>query len=92
MIEIAQHTAGCGTVNIEVIPRAAVAGWNHKRLIVHDEADVADKTFVQNLVGGCAVVNAALWLANDTGTGSWAMRLGHSGSWLMKNQQFSRMI
>jgi methionyl aminopeptidase len=54
-----QHPAGGSAVNVESVSSAAVAGRNHIRLAIDNEADVANHGFVQDFVNNIAVVVAA---------------------------------
>jgi hypothetical protein len=58
-------------VNVEDIYAAAIRSWDHKRLIVDDEADVTEKALVEDAVDGVAVIDSALVLAHNAGTRGW---------------------
>src|ERR1700674_2222154 len=64
LIEVAQHAAGGRTVDVKHVPVASERSWDHERLSVNQEADVAEESFVEDLVDGVALVNRALRFAH----------------------------
>ena len=60
MVEIAQHTAGNGAVNVEniFVFVASVGCGDDVGLPVDGEAYVAEESFVENLVDGFAVIDS----------------------------------
>src|SRR5439155_20690431 len=76
-VKIAQHAAGSGAVNVQVVSGAAIAGGDDEGLVVDDETDVADETFVEDLVRDGAIVNAAMWFTSDAGARSRSVGFGH---------------
>src|SRR5437016_7834101 len=59
--QAAQHAAGLRAMNEQFIANARVTCGNHERLAVNCEANVADETFIENLIDYLTVVAAALW-------------------------------
>ena len=57
--QCAQHAARLGAVNVKLVTDAPVASRNDDRLIVNNETNVANKTFVENPVNEIAVVEAS---------------------------------
>jgi hypothetical protein len=53
-------------MKINRISNARIHRRNHKRLPVNCKPDMANESFVQNLINRRAIVNATLRLANDT--------------------------
>src|SRR4029077_12080370 len=62
----AEHPAGGRAVKIDSVADARVQGGNDQRLAVGGETDVAYQPFIENLVDGIAVIDAALRLAHNT--------------------------
>ena len=58
-------------VDVERVSVASVRSGDDEGLSVGDEADVAEESFVENLVDGVAVVNRPLRQANNAGAWSW---------------------
>src|ERR1700745_393031 len=57
----AQHAAAGGSMNIKYISDAAIGGGNHYRMMRIDEAYVADKSLIQDVVDDFAFVEGAFW-------------------------------
>jgi hypothetical protein len=68
-------------VDIELILQAAIGGGNHKGLAFADKAQVADQSFIQNVVDLLGVVAGPLGDALDLGAGGRGV--GHGfGEWM----------
>jgi hypothetical protein len=59
---------------------AAVRGWNHERLTIDHEANMTEKTFVENAVHGIAILSAALGFADHAGARRRDLRFRHCGT------------
>src|SRR5439155_23281526 len=57
----AQHATGLRAMNEHLVTEARVTGGNHEWLAINREANMADETFVENLIDQFAVVAAAIW-------------------------------
>src|SRR5436309_6285013 len=55
----AQHATGLRAMNEHLVTEARVTGGNHEWLAINREANMADETFVENLIDQFAVVAAA---------------------------------
>ena len=66
-VKSAQHAAGGGSVDVQVIAAASEAGWNHERLSVSHEPDMADECFDEIGVDLLATVNGTLRFAHEFG-------------------------
>ena len=64
-------------MNVQVVSGAAIAGGDDEGLVVDDETDVADETFVEDLVRDGAIVNAAMWFTSDARARSRSVEFGH---------------
>ena len=73
---ISQHAAGSGAVEIDRVADARVERGNHEGLAIDRKTDVADESFIENLVDGRTVVDAAMRFAHD------ARALGRRGDFL----------
>ena len=82
LIEVPQHSAGSGAMDVEIIAVASVAGGDDEGMAIANESDVADESFVEDSVGSFAIVGAAMGLADDLGAGSgaWEILAGSSAS------------
>src|SRR5260370_2465725 len=56
----AQHATRLRAMNEQFVANARVTGGNHEWLAVNREANMADKTFVKNLIDQLSVLPAAL--------------------------------
>src|SRR5712671_7945708 len=72
LIEVAEHATGGRAVDVKHVSVAAERSGDHEGLSVGNEADVAEESFVENLVDGVAVVNRALRFAHYAGAWSWS--------------------
>src|SRR5260370_37839718 len=72
LIEVAEHAAGGRAVYVEHISVASERSGDHEGLSVNHEADVAEETFVEDLVDGVAVVNRPLRFAHYARARSWS--------------------
>src|SRR5437660_12413024 len=59
--QCAQHATRLRAMNEQFVVDARVSGGNHERLAVNHEANMADETFVENLIDQVAVVAPAIW-------------------------------
>jgi hypothetical protein len=75
LFEVAQHAAGGGAVEIELVAFASEERGNDHGLAVDDESDVADEGFVEDRIDGVAIVVAAFGESADTG--ALGRREGH---------------
>src|SRR5260370_19101256 len=57
----AQHGTGLRAMNEQLVANARGTCGNHEWLAVNREANMADETFVKNLIDQLAVVAAAIW-------------------------------
>src|SRR2546423_14529449 len=75
----AQHATRLRAMNEQFVADARVTGGNHKRLAVNCEANMADETFVENVIDQLAVVAAAIWQTFQ----SRAASLGEFAHWVL---------
>ena len=59
---------------------AAVGSRNHERLSVDGEADVAEKSFIEDAIDGFAIVDATIGFADDTSPRGGHFMFGHLGT------------
>ncbi len=71
-IEVAQHTAGGRAVDVKHVAVASVGSGDDERLSVGDEADMAEKGFVEDLVDDFAVVDSPLRFTHYAGACCWS--------------------
>ena len=64
-------------MNVKVVSRAPVARRDNEGLVVQNETDVADKTFIQDLVRSLAVVYPTVGFADDACARGWRVGFGH---------------
>src|SRR5215472_12612431 len=67
-------------MNEQTIALPTVRRWNHERLPILDKPDVAQKSFIQNLVYRFAVVDRAMRLADQTGSRGRHLSFRHGKS------------
>ena len=79
LIQVAQHSARGGTVDVEVVARATVGRRNHEWLVVYHKTDVTDEALVKDLVSGCAIVDTAVRLADYARARTGTIRFRHDG-------------
>ena len=56
--ESAQHAAGLLAVNVQFVFDARVASGNHKRSAINRKANMADESFVENLINKVSIEDA----------------------------------
>jgi hypothetical protein len=67
LFEVAQHAAGGGAVEIELVAFASEERWDDDGLAVGDESDVTDEGFVEDGVNGGTIVVAPFGESADAG-------------------------
>src|SRR5271169_1876079 len=78
LIEIAQHAAGGGAVDVQNVSVASKGCGDDEGLAVDNEADMAKESFIEDLIDGVAVVYRALRFAHYTRAWSWSgVAAGH---------------
>src|SRR6202030_1681888 len=73
----AKHPAGGRAMKADSVADPRIERGNDKRLGVGGESHMANKPFIENLVDGFAVIEAALRLAHNTRAFAWRDRFGH---------------
>jgi len=64
-------------MNQKPVVKARVSGGNYNRLAIRNKTNMANKTFVENSVGGFAIVNGALRFSGDAGARGGSLGLSH---------------
>jgi hypothetical protein len=64
-------------MNVEPIAIASVRCRDHEGLAVDHEANVAQKSFVENAIYSFAIIDTTVRLADQTGPRRWSIGLGH---------------
>src|SRR5215469_15609146 len=64
----AQHTAGCGTVQVKRVATSPKIGGDDVGLVIRYKSDVADKSLIEDFINSVPVVGAALRQAFYLGT------------------------
>src|SRR5438128_9178169 len=65
-------------MDVEDVAVASVTGGDDEGMAIDDEADVANETFVKNLVNGRPIIDSPLRLANHTRTRGWRCGIRHA--------------
>jgi hypothetical protein len=64
-------------VEIKSVSFPAIARRNHEWLVIDYESDVTDETLIEDFVSGSAIVDCALWLADEARPRSGSVRIRH---------------